>query len=154
MSPHLLAMSSGGALVDLDGTFFIQLGLFLFMFVFLYLALFRPAIRLIEARREATDGTKERAIAMRKEAEGFSDEVDRQILDIKSAAILERDRMIEQARRRDRDQMAAAREKTQNAAQAAREQMKRDGEIVRKELEAEVETLATGVATRILGQSF
>ena len=103
MSPHLLAISSGGALVDLDGTFFVQLGLFLFMFVFLYLALFRPAIRLIEARREATDGTKERAIAMRKEAEGFSDEVDRQILDIKSAAILERDRMIEQARRQDRD---------------------------------------------------
>lgn len=154
MSPHLLAIASGGALVDLDGTFFIQFGLFVFMFIFLYFALFRPAIRLIEARREATEGTRERAIAMRKEAEAFSDEVDRQILDIKSAAILERDRMIEQARRRDRDLTAEAREKSRKAAQNARMQMKRDGEMVRKELEAEVEALATGVATRILGQPF
>ncbi len=150
MSPHLLAIASGGSLVDLDGTFFVQLGLFVFMFIFLYLALFRPAIRLIEARREATEGTRERAIAMRKEAEGFSDEVDRQILDIKSAAILERDRIIEQARRRDRDLMAAARVKSQKAVENARTQMKRDGEMVRKELEVEVEALATGVAARIL----
>ncbi len=150
MSPHLLAIASGGSLVDLDGTFFVQLGLFVFMFIFLYLALFRPAIRLIEARREATQGTRERAIAMRKEAEGFSDEVDRQILDIKSAAILERDRIIEQARRRDRDLMAAARVKSQKAVENARTQMKRDGEMVRKELEVEVEALATGVAARIL----
>lgn len=154
MSPHLLAISSGGALVDLDGTFFVQFALFIFMFIFLYLALFRPMIRLIEARREATEGTKERAIAMRKEAEGFSDEVDRQILDIQSAAILERDRMIEQARRRDRDLMTAAREKSNKVAQNAREQIKRDGEMVRKELEVEVEALAAGVATRILRQSF
>ncbi len=154
MSPHLLTIASGGALVDLDGTFFIQFALFIFIFVFLYFALFRPAIRLIEARREATEGTRERAIAMKKEAAAFSDEVDRQIFDIKSAAILERDRMIEQARRRDRDLMAAAREKSQKAAQNARMQMKRDGEMVRKELEVEVEALATGVATRILGQSF
>ena len=154
MSPHLLAISSGGALVDLDGTFFIQFAIFIIMFVFLYFALFRPAIRLIEARREATEGTRERAIAMKKEAEQFSDEVDRQILDIKSAAILERDRMIEQARRQDRDLMAAAREKSLKVAENARIQMKKDGDIVRKELEVEVEALARGVANRILGKSF
>ncbi len=153
MSPHLLAMTSGGALIDLDGTFFVQFGVFIFMFIFLYLALFRPAIRLIEARREATEGTKEKAIAMRKEAEGFSDEVDRQILDAKNAAILERDRIVEQARRQDHDLIAAARVKSQKAIESARTQMKRDGEMVKKELEVEVEALATGVATRILGQS-
>lgn len=153
MSPHLLAIAAGGALIDLDGTFFVQFGVFIFMFIFLYLALFRPAIRLIEARREATEGTREKAIAMSKEAEGFSDEVDRQILDVKNAAILERDRIVEQARRQDQDLIAAAKVKSQKAIESARTQMKRDGEIVKKELEVEVEALATSVATRLLGQS-
>lgn len=153
MSPHLLAIAAGGALIDLDGTFFVQFGVFIFMFIFLYFALFRPAIRLIEARREATEGTREKAIAMSKEAEGFSDEVDRQILDVKNAAILERDRIVEQARRQDQDLIAAAKVKSQKAIESARTQMKRDGEIVKKELDVEVEALATSVATRLLGQS-
>jgi F-type H+-transporting ATPase subunit b len=145
--------SGGGSLVDLDGTFFIQLGLFLVTFVFLYAALFRPVIRLIEARREATDGTKARAEAMRLEAIDIADEVHRQVQDIRTSATGERERMVEQARRRERDLMLAAREESRRTIEHARTELEQAGARLRRELEAEVESLAASVGERILGRS-
>ncbi len=80
MGSHLLTFISGGSLVDIDGTLFIQLALFLCMFVFLYLALFRPMIRLIEARRDAIEGTRGRAQDMMREAETFTKEIQKQVV--------------------------------------------------------------------------
>ena len=145
--------SGGGSLVDLDGTFFIQLGLFLFMFIFLYAFLFRPMVRLIEARREATEGAMLKARDMSEEAARLSDDVDARILDIRTSAGAERDRMLEQARRQERDLMARAREESRVTVERARGELEKSGEQVRARLESEVDAMASAVAERILGRS-
>ena len=146
-------LSGGGSLVDLDATFFIQLGLFFFMFIFLYALLFRPAVRLIEARRQATDGTRAEAGEMREEAARLEADVEAQIRDIRAAAQGERDRIVEQARRREREQLDAARAEARRSVEQARERMEQEGMRARADLEAEVEKLAATVAERALGRS-
>jgi F-type H+-transporting ATPase subunit b len=102
MAPHFLSLAASGSIVDIDGTFFVQLGLFMIVSLVLYAFLVRPVVRLIEARREATEGTRERAGGMAEEAAALSREVDGQLLDIRAAANAERIRFIEEARRRER----------------------------------------------------
>ncbi|MFO8073709.1 MAG: ATP synthase F0 subunit B [Polyangia bacterium] len=149
----LVPASGGGSIVDLDATFFIQLGLFFVVFVLLYALLFRPVVRLIEARRAATEGRSRRAEEIGCEAEQLAAEVDSQIADARRAATAERDRMVEQARRHQREVDERAREQSRAEIARAREKMEREGGRVRTELEAEVESLAEKVAGRVLGRS-
>jgi F-type H+-transporting ATPase subunit b len=153
MAAMMLVPLSGGSLVDLDATFLIQLGLFFFMVLFLYALLFRPAIRLIEARREATEGTRARAVEMLAEARRLSADVDGQIRDIREAARAERDRFVEEARRKERELLDAAREKTRATVEAARSRMEREAAAVRKDLESRVPALALAVAEQVLGRT-
>jgi F-type H+-transporting ATPase subunit b len=153
MAPHFLSIVAAASIVDLDGTFFIQLGMFTLVAVVLYAALVRPVVRLIEARRDATEGTMERAAGMKEDAAAMCRDVDRQILDIRTAASAERVRFIEEARRREREVLDRARADSRKAIEAARGEMEKSAVQVRAGLEREVDAMATAVAARVLGRS-
>jgi F0F1-type ATP synthase membrane subunit b/b' len=153
MAPHFLSIAAAGSIVDIDGTFFIQLGIFTFASVVLYAILVRPVVRLIEARREATEGTTERAVRMSEEAATLARDVDRQILDIRSAANAERLRTLEEARRQEREVLDRARAESRRAIEEARERMEKSAVEVRAGLRREVDAHASIVAARVLGRS-
>ncbi len=52
---------SQGSIIDLDGTFFVQLALFAVAFFLLRALVFRPALGVIEQRRIATEGAQHSA---------------------------------------------------------------------------------------------
>ena len=153
MAPHFLSLAASGSIVDLDGTFFIQLGIFAVTSVVLYAILVRPVVRLIEARREATEGTTERAGHMGEEAASLARDVDRQIMDIRSAANAERLRTIEEARRLEREVLDRARAESRRAIEAARERREKSAAEARVGLKREVDAHASIVAARVLGRS-
>jgi F-type H+-transporting ATPase subunit b len=153
MAPHFLSLAASGSIVDIDGTFFIQLGVFTVVSIVLYAILVRPVVRLIEARRDATEGTKERAGRMGEEAATLKRDVDRQILDIRTAANAERLRYIEEARRREREVLDRARAESRRAIEAARAKMETSAADARAGLQREVAGLASIVAARVLGRS-
>jgi F-type H+-transporting ATPase subunit b len=153
MAPHFLSLAASGSIVDIDGTFFIQLGIFAVVSVVLYFILVRPVVRLIEARRDATDGTKERAGRMSEEAAALKRDVDRQILDIRSAANAERVRFVEESRRQEREILDRARVESRRAIEEARVRMEKSGAEARAGLQREVDALASVVAARVLGRS-
>lgn len=152
MAPHFLSTAAAASIVDLDGTFFIQLGMFAIIAVGLYGLLVRPVVRLIEARRDATEGTMERAAGTRERAAGMRREVERQIHDIRGAASAERVRFVEEARRREREVLDRARADSRKAIEAARVDMERSAVQVRTGLEREVDAMAAAVAARVLGR--
>lgn len=149
----LTIASGGGALVDIDGTFFIQLGTFFVMLIFLYAALFRPAIRMIEARRDATLGTKEKAQKMKKEAVSLSDDMEAKIANLRASATEERDEIVEAARREERELLAKAKEESHALVEKAREDMGASGSLVKAQLLKEAESMADIVASRILDRA-
>jgi F-type H+-transporting ATPase subunit b len=153
MAPHFLFIAASGSIVDIDGTFFIQLGIFTIISVGLYFALVRPVLRLVDARRDATEGAMGRASGVRDEAAAMRRDVDRQILEIRTAASAERVRFIEEARRREREVLDRARTDARKAIESARTEMEKSAVQVRAGLVREVDTMATAVAARVLGRS-
>jgi F0F1-type ATP synthase membrane subunit b/b' len=153
MEPRFLFTAASASIVDLDGTFFIQLGIFTVVALGLYFALIRPVVRLIEARRDATEGAMERSAKMKDEAASMRRDVDRHLLDIRTAASAERGRFIEEARRREREVLDRARNDSRKAVESARGEMGKSAVLVRSNLEREVDAMATAVAARVLGRS-
>jgi len=153
MAPHFLSLAASGSIVDIDGTFFVQLGIFTVVSVVLYVILVRPVVRLIEARRDATEGTMERAGRMSEEAATLKRDVERQILDIRTAANAERLRFVEEARRQEREILDRARAESRRAIETARAQMEKSASEARAGLQREVDGLASVVAARVLGRS-
>jgi len=153
MAPHFLSLTASGSIVDIDGTFFVQLGIFTVVSIVLYFILVRPVVRLIEARRDATEGTKERAGRMGEEAAALARDVERQIMDIRTAANAERQRFVEEARRQEREVLDRARAESRRAIETARAQMEKSAAEARAGLRREVDALASIVAARVLGRS-
>ncbi|MDY0059871.1 MAG: ATP synthase F0 subunit B [Myxococcota bacterium] len=67
-STPLLGMS----LLQIDNTFFIQLGLFLLLMIVLQRLLFRPLLETLQARRERITGRQAEAVRLRQEADELS----------------------------------------------------------------------------------
>ncbi|MCP4603984.1 MAG: ATP synthase F0 subunit B [Proteobacteria bacterium] len=152
MTTPIFILASGGSIIDLDATVFIQLVIFLFMFVFLRQFLFRPVIKIIEARREATDGMRAAAEEFDEEARKLNDDLDKQILDIRSSASEERHRMVEQARRQERDVLIKSREDSRGVVEQAKKEASEQSDEAWRALREEVNTFASTVATRVLGR--
>ena len=140
-------------MVDLDATYFIQLGVFLVTFLLLYLVLFRPMIRLIEGRRAATEGTRNEAQSLREQVDELEADVARRLGEVREHASAERIKMVDEVRQAERDRLAEAREAARVEMERAHETMTRSGEAVRAELANEVGALASAVATQVLGRA-
>jgi len=54
--------------IDLNITFFFQWAIFIFMMIFLNQFLFKPVLRVIDARKEKVEGTHESAEALNEQA--------------------------------------------------------------------------------------
>ena len=148
-----LMPAAGGSMVDLDATYFVQLGVFLVTFLLLYLVLFRPMIRLIESRRAATEGTRNEAQSLGEEAAKLQSDVAHRLEQVRAETQAERVKMVDGVRLVERDRLAESREAARAEVERAHEEMARSGEAVRSQLENEVGALATAVATQVLGRA-
>ncbi len=153
MTIPISIIASGGSLVDVDSTILIQLGIFLVMFLLLRSLLFRPAIRLIEARRTATSGMKENAEKLDAEALKLNTDIDSKLADVNAQASEERSRLVEQARLKERELLAKAREDSQGVVEQAKQDAATQAEQVRQSLRQEMTGLVDAVAAKVLGRS-
>ena len=152
MVTPLSIVAAGGSLIDLDATLFIQLGIFLLVFILLRALLFRPVIQLIEKRREVTVGKREEAEKFERDSADLQEEFDKQMAEIRTSAGAEKDRLVEQARRQERDILHKAREDARSIVEEAKAEATEKAEVARTEIREEVDSLASAVASRILGR--
>jgi F-type H+-transporting ATPase subunit b len=151
MVPAFIVASSGN-LIDLDATILLQLAIFFVMMVVLRALLFKPVLRLIDARKEAIEGTEGKAKAMQAEAIALGQQAEGQLFDIRTAAAGERARMVERARAEEHEIGDAARKDCHRITEEARAEMEKKAASVRGELEREARALAALAATRALGR--
>ncbi len=152
MTTPISVMASAGALVDIDATIAIQLGIFLLMFLLLRQLLFKPVIRLIEARREATVGMQASAKEFDTETEKLVSDVDAKISEVTASATSERDKMMETARQKERELLSKAREDAENVLEEAKKHTAEQAEQAKQALRQEVEILTSSVASTVLGR--
>ena len=100
MNVLFTALLSEGSIIDLDGTIWIQLGLFAVAFFVFRPLIFRPMVALFEAREQAIEGSKLEALRLQDEASAESEEFDVEMRGLRLRAGEERDRLRAEPRHR------------------------------------------------------
>jgi len=97
------------AVIDLDVTYFFQLGLFLVFLVVMNAVLFKPLLALFERRKAETEMREKQAGEGSKEAERLLALYEREMSQATAQGMAERNRVREEALRVESDQLASAR---------------------------------------------
>lgn len=137
-------------MIDLNVTLLVQWGIYVALMIFLHFYLFKPVLRVIDARKAKVEGTfagaedlKAKALSSQNEYQGKLD-IAKERLFAKTAAIREA------SAKEAKELMEKARDEALGQVESTKERVRQDTEIVRKELVANVDSLARGIAGKIL----
>jgi F-type H+-transporting ATPase subunit b len=153
-STVLVTLASGEShpLIDIDGTIFIQFGLFLVMLVVANKLLFQPYLRLRERRAEGIEGAKAEAERMTAEADAKLADYEKQLAAARTRASDEQRKIRGAANAHEREVTGAARAAAAASLEEARERVRGETEAARKELLPRAEAIGAQMASRILGR--
>ncbi len=148
----LPALGSGGSVVDLDGTFFVQVGIFFVVWIILARGYFRPTLKALDARHEGTQGRFEIARRLEAQSDQWSAKIDTTLADARAQASTARAGLIVDAEGREREVFEGAEKTSRERVNLARERIQSEMEAARKELRPRAETLASEIASKVLGR--
>ncbi len=148
----LAAAEKATPLIDLDGTVFVQFGLFLLTMAVLYVLLFRPYLKVRDAREHHIDGARDEAKSMAERSATMEREVEAQIVKARQRGIEERNGLRAEGVAHEQRVLAEARAVAQKEIDGGRASAARDREAARAALLAESGAIGRKVAARILGR--
>ncbi len=146
------ALLSGGSIIDLDGTIFIQLVIFFAAFFILRSLVFQPMMKLFDAREEAIDGARREARELTREAKEKGASFDDEMRSVRREAGDERDKLRAEGLRMERELLEKVRGETAGTLAAAEKKMQQEADKVRTEMKTQVPALARQIATQLLGR--
>ena len=139
--------------VDIDGTLYIQLGIFLGLVVILGPMLFKPWLEAQERRRAAIDGALAQSKAMRSEADALAKDYDQRLETAREKAHGVRSDARRQEEAAQAAKLAAAREEASQALARDRERIASETAAARAALSNRVDELADTIANKLLGRA-
>jgi len=144
---------SGGSVMDLDGTLFVQLGVFFAAFVILKVLVFTPVMKLVDAREAAVDGAKSEADKMQGDAESRREHFESEMRRVTAEANEKRDALRGDAQDFARELTDNARAESAKTMASAKAQLDADAEKIRTEAHATIPGLAKEIASKLLDRS-
>lgn len=135
-------------LIDLDATFFIQLGLFLVLFFIMWVVFFGPYTKFLKRRGEATEGMKARAKELLTETRELEGQLDEKLTKARSEAMQLRRQLSEEGKKL-REEIVT-RERTR--MQAELDKQLAELESKKNQFMAEVDAISAEMAGLIEGQ--
>jgi F-type H+-transporting ATPase subunit b len=139
-------------LIDVDGTLFVQFGFFIIMLIVLSRTLFRPYLKLRDARHKGIEGAREEAAAMQERAQKTNADYDAQLTRARQRGAEERARLRGEGAIYERQVLGAARDESQKTLDAARGKIAGDAGAARDKLATESTALAKQIVKKILGR--
>jgi F-type H+-transporting ATPase subunit b len=139
-------------LIDVDGTLLVQFALFLIMLLILSRVLFRPYLKLRDARHQGIEGAREEAHGMDGRVQSIVADYDAKLTAAKLRGSEERTRLRAEGAIHERQVLGAARDEAQKALDAARGKIAGDAQVARTQLEQESTVLARQIVKKILGR--
>ena len=151
---HVLftALLSEGSIIDLDGTIWVQLGLFAVAFLLFRPLIFRPMVALFEAREKAIQGSKLEALRLQDEAAAGTEEFDAEMRRLRLQAGEERDRLRAEGQRLERAVLDRVREETDKQLAEADAKLATEAARLRTDLDRSVPVLAKQIASKMLNR--
>lgn len=152
LSACLSVLLSGGSIIDLDGTLFVQLAMFFLAFGLLYVLVFKPMVAVLEAREQAIDGAKHEARELEQDVKAKQASFDAELHKVRSSAGDERERMRAEALELERKLLDTVRTETTSLVNEARERLEVEARAARGELVASRAELAREIASKVIGR--
>jgi len=152
-APAILLASAAAPVVDIDGTIFIQAGIFLLLMAILHPLLFKPWLATRARREHAIDGTLLAAADLRIQSERIGVEYEARLADARGRAGAVRSETVKSADSDRQRRLAEARDAANIELQSLRDRLATESEAARATLGSRVDELATDIATRILGRT-
>ena len=152
MNVLFTALLSEGSIIDLDGTIWIQLGLFAVAFFVFKPLIFRPMVALFEARENAIEGAKLEALRLQDEASAESEEFEDEMRRLRLQAGEERDRLRAEGKRLERTVLDRVREETDRQLSEADAKLKTEAAKLRTEIDQSIPPLAKQIASKMLNR--
>ncbi len=149
-SVALGVMLSGGSVIDLDGTVFVQFIVFFIVFFILRSLVFKPVLTLFDAREAAIEGEKENASEMTSKADEKLAKYEGEMSRLRDIANQERDKLRVEGQKLAREIADQARTESETLMADSKSKLQTESERVRDEVKAVVPTLARQIAGKLL----
>jgi F-type H+-transporting ATPase subunit b len=152
MLQALSSLASGHPLIDIDGTVFVQFGLFLLLFLAANKLLFQPYLALRERRKAGIEGARGEAERMTAQADAKLADYEKQLASARSRANEEGRKVRTEATAHEKDVTDKARAEAQKAIDEATAKMKAETDAARLQLLPQANVLAKQIASKLLGR--
>jgi F-type H+-transporting ATPase subunit b len=139
-------------LIDLDGTLFVQLGLFLLTVVVLYRFLWKPYLRVRDERVTRVEGYRQEAARIDAEAQGRMERLEAELAEARRVGVGERASARSAALAREHELLAQAQAAAQRAQAEARAQLAAALASERATLQQKATEIGRQAAKKILGR--
>jgi F-type H+-transporting ATPase subunit b len=143
----------GESPIDLDGSFFVQLGIFFTAFFILRGLVFKPVMGLFDAREQAMQGSRVQAEELERRAEHTREQFESELRNVRHRANEDRDRQRLAAQQLARELTDKARRENTATLSSAKVQLDVEAKDARNKAQAEVPMLARQITERLLGRS-
>jgi F-type H+-transporting ATPase subunit b len=139
--------------VDIDGTLYIQLGIFLLLVLVLGPLLFKPWLEAQERRKVAIEGALAQSRSMRSEADSLAKDYDQRLELAREKAHGVRSEARREEETAQAATLAAAREDASSSLARERERIAAETATAREALGARVDELADTIANKLWGRA-
>ena len=138
-------------LVDIDGTFVIQLGVFLVFFVLFSTLVVKPLIRTYRLRFDRMLGAREAAEEFTARAAAASSTYEAKIDEARKNAVHIRNDLKSAAEEKSRAQLEGVERESARVLESGRATIAEEAESARADVDTQVEEVAQLIAARVLG---
>jgi F-type H+-transporting ATPase subunit b len=146
----LLLSATEQPLIDLDGTFFIQLVIFLVLFMILRSLVFQPFMQMLAERDKRTRGAREEAKLLVQQATAKVAAYEQSIQQARVAAQEDRAQLRAVGAAEARTLVETARQESQKTLDLARKDLRREAEKAEQDLAKRASELGQRVAEKVL----
>jgi F-type H+-transporting ATPase subunit b len=152
MHQALTTLAAAHPLIDIDGTVFVQFGLFMILLVVANKLLFQPYLQLRERRKAGIEGARAEAERMTASADAKLADYEKQLAAARSRANEEGRKVRAEAAAHEKDVTDKARAEAQKSIDEATAKMRAEAEAARLQLLPQANALAKQIASRLLGR--
>lgn len=156
MKPIFIILAAGGhtapPLVDIDGTIFIQLGIFLLLLLALTRLVFRPYLALRQERYQNIEGAKEEAQHFQKDIQEKMATYEEQILQARKEAVVIRTGLRQEGEQKATQIISQAQTKAEADIEASRQRMEKSAQAAQLALRTRADQIAQMIAKKLLGR--
>jgi F-type H+-transporting ATPase subunit b len=139
-------------LLDLDGTVFVMLGIFMVLLLVLWQFLWKPYLRVREERVSRTEGARAKAAEMEAEAAARIGRIETALAEARKAGSVEMAKLRQDAQAKEQQIIAGAQEAARKMLTEARAKLDASVATEKANLQAEAGALARQIAEKALGR--